>query len=69
MEWKLWNSIPFAQSSYLPSHPGIYIVVDVEEEVWYVGKSINLNARWNGKQIKQSYFQRKSNITTGILSL
>jgi hypothetical protein len=49
MEWTLWNSIPFAQRSHLPSHPGIYIVVDVEEEVWYVGKSINLNARWNGK--------------------
>lgn len=49
MEWKLWNSIPFAQRSHLPSHSGIYIVVDIEEEVWYVGKSINLNARWNGK--------------------
>jgi len=49
MEWKSWSSIPLAQRQQLPNKSGIYVIVDAEAEVWYVGKSINLNARWNGR--------------------
>ncbi|NJK40008.1 MAG: GIY-YIG nuclease family protein [Oscillatoriales cyanobacterium RM2_1_1] len=49
MEWKSWASLPLTQREQLPRQPGIYIVVDAEEQIWYVGKSVNLNARWNGK--------------------
>lgn len=50
MEWKSWLSLPLEQRAQLPIQPGIYIIVDAEDEVWYVGRSTNLNARWNGKQ-------------------
>lgn len=49
MEWKSWKSTPLTQRIQLPTQPGIYVVVDMNEEVWYVGKSINLNTRWQGK--------------------
>ncbi|CAC5340484.1 MULTISPECIES: GIY-YIG nuclease family protein [Planktothrix] len=49
MEWKSWSSLPLKQREQLPPQPGIYVVVDAEQEVWYVGRSININARWNGR--------------------
>jgi len=49
MEWKQWLNVPLTQRSQLPNQSGIYIVVDAEEQVWYVGRATNLNARWNGK--------------------
>ncbi len=49
MEWKSWSSVSFTQRTQLLPQPGIYVVVDAEDQVWYVGQSINLNARWNGK--------------------
>jgi len=49
MEWKSWANTPFAQRDQLPAQAGIYVVVDAEDQVWYVGKSINLQARWSGK--------------------
>lgn len=49
MEWKQWPGLPLAERHNLPCHPGIYVVVDSEDQVWYVGLSTNLNTRWNGK--------------------
>lgn len=49
MEWKLWPSLPLTERTQLPAQPGIYAVVDAKEQVWYVGRATNLNARWNGK--------------------
>lgn len=49
MEWKTWSNLSLTRRELLPSQPGIYVVVDAEEQVWYVGRSVNLNARWNGK--------------------
>ncbi|HEY9661411.1 MAG TPA: GIY-YIG nuclease family protein, partial [Allocoleopsis sp.] len=49
MEWKSWSSLPLTQRERLPAQSGIYVVVDAEEQIWYVGRSVNLNARWNGK--------------------
>lgn len=50
MEWKSWLNLPLAQRAQLPRQPGIYVIADAEDQVWYVGRSVNLNARWNGKQ-------------------
>ena len=49
MEWEQWPDLPLSQRAALPTHPGIYVVVDAENQVWYVGLSRNLNARWNGR--------------------
>ncbi len=49
MEWKAWSSLPLKQREQLPTKPGIYVVVDAEEQVWYVGQSVNLNARWKAR--------------------
>lgn len=49
MEWKAWSSLPLTQREQLPTKPGIYVVVDAEEQVWYVGQSVNLNARWKAR--------------------
>lgn len=49
MEWKEWSSLLLTQRAQLPNHPGIYVITDLAEQVWYVGKSANLNNRWRGK--------------------
>ena len=49
MEWKEWSNLPLTQRDQLPNHPGIYVITDLAEQVWYVGKSANLNNRWRGK--------------------
>jgi hypothetical protein len=49
MEWKFWPIIPLKDRANLPAQPGIYVVVDTEDEVWYVGLSVNIKVRWNGK--------------------
>lgn len=49
MEWKTWSNLPLSQRDSLPDLSGIYVVVDAEDEVWYVGQSINIQKRWQGK--------------------
>lgn len=49
MEWKSWSCLPLKHRDQLPRYPGIYVVVDAEDQVWYVGQSVNLYTRWNGK--------------------
>ena len=49
MEWKEWSNLSLTQREQLPNHPGIYVITDLAEQVWYVGKSANLNNRWRGK--------------------
>lgn len=49
MEWQNWPSLPFLERDQLPSEPGIYVVVDSENFVWYVGKASNLQNRWIGR--------------------
>lgn len=48
MEWEQWSCLDLTQRAQLPAQPGIYVVVDAEAQVWYVGQSVNLNTRWNG---------------------
>lgn len=49
VDWKYWPGLWLAQRQQLPLQSGIYVVVDVEGQVWYVGLSKNINSRWNGK--------------------
>lgn len=49
MEWKEWLSLPFKERHNLPSISGIYVVVDYNDNVWYVGQAVNLNSRWIGR--------------------
>lgn len=48
MEWKEWSSVAFKQREMLPKQSGIYVIVDNTEEVWYVGRAMNINSRWRG---------------------
>jgi hypothetical protein len=74
MEWKSWSNLLLTQREQLPAQPGIYVVVDAEEQVWYVGKSVNLNMRWNGKghhrykQLNRSNKQRAYKIYWHLFS-
>lgn len=49
MEWQNWSSLPFLDRDQLPSEPAIYVIVDSENFVWYVGKASNLQNRWMGR--------------------
>jgi hypothetical protein len=49
MEWQHWSSVCFVDRDQLPSEPGLYVVVDSENFVWYVGKASNLQNRWTGR--------------------
>lgn len=43
------NNCPLEnRSNKLPSTAGIYAVVDGRGHAWYIGKSVNLNNRWQG---------------------
>jgi hypothetical protein len=49
MEWKSWSNVSFNERHLLPSSSGIYVVVDSNDCVWYVGQAANLKNRWAGK--------------------
>ena len=48
MEWQQWDSLAFADRKQLPTAPGIYVVADESDFVWYVGQATNLQSRWIG---------------------
>ncbi|MEA5447636.1 GIY-YIG nuclease family protein [Leptolyngbya sp. CCNP1308] len=49
MEWQDWKCVDFLERGRLPAESGIYVVVDSENFVWYVGKARNLQNRWLGR--------------------
>lgn len=49
MEWQGWENVTFLDRNQLPAKSGIYVVVDSESFVWYVGKAKNLQNRWLGR--------------------
>lgn len=49
MEWKNWASVAFSERNLLPSCSGIYIIIDANDCVWYVGQAANLKNRWMGR--------------------
>jgi hypothetical protein len=42
-----WQQLSLSRRQHLPSTGGLYAVVDMWGNILYVGKSNNLNARWN----------------------
>ena len=68
MEWKEWSCCSFKERRNLPSISGIYVVVDCNDNVWYVGQAGNLNSRWMGRghhrnaQLSRSNGKRNFNI-------
>jgi hypothetical protein len=49
MEWKTWPYVLFTERQHLPSDSGIYVVVDSQDFVWYVGQAKDLKNRWMGR--------------------
>jgi GIY-YIG catalytic domain len=49
MEWKNWQHVRFSDRESLPICSGIYVITDMNENVWYVGKATDLRKRWIGK--------------------
>ena len=49
MEWKNWEHISLQLKDRLPSYSGIYVVVDKNNYVWYVGQAKDIHSRWQGK--------------------
>jgi predicted GIY-YIG superfamily endonuclease len=41
-------SLPLTQSNQLPQHSAIYFAINAEFQVLYIGKALNLQARWKG---------------------
>jgi len=48
-EWRSWANVSLSERHHLPGKPGIYIVADNKDFVWYVGKANNLQSRWLGR--------------------
>ena len=46
--FKGWSVLDLENRAHLPEQPGLYAVLDNNGHAWYVGKSVNLNARWAG---------------------
>jgi hypothetical protein len=49
VEWKSWPSVSLSDRHLLPACPGIYVVADANDCIWYVGQAINLQSRWLGR--------------------
>ncbi|MEM9137278.1 MAG: GIY-YIG nuclease family protein [Cyanobacteria bacterium P01_F01_bin.42] len=49
MDWTHWPHVSFHNRSRLPEIPGIYVIADINQFVWYVGQAKNLRSRWTGK--------------------
>lgn len=49
MEWQQWSSVLLCDRHLLPNRPGIYVVADKNQFVWYVGQAVNLQSRWLGR--------------------
>ena len=43
-----WASVPLEDRRQLPQKPGVYAVIK-RKKIYYIGVSINLNRRWQGK--------------------
>ncbi|HEY9877629.1 MAG TPA: hypothetical protein V6D29_04190 [Leptolyngbyaceae cyanobacterium] len=43
MEWKDWPGVAFGERDQLPAASGIYLVVDSQNFIWYVGKTTSLS--------------------------
>ncbi|GAB4523574.1 MAG: hypothetical protein Tsb0014_01260 [Pleurocapsa sp.] len=51
------DNVELTNKNLLPEYSGIYYVVDEQQVVWYIGRSINLRARWNNEKPHHRYSQ------------
>ncbi|MGB3206984.1 MAG: GIY-YIG nuclease family protein, partial [Crinalium sp.] len=59
-------NVPLQAKQLLPEYSGIYYVLDETNNVWYIGKSKNIQKRWQGKahhRIYQLSAQKKKHFT------
>ncbi len=60
------SKISLSMKHLLPEYSGIYYVLDENNHIWYIGKTKNLNKRWQGKahhRIDQLESQKKRYFT------
>lgn len=51
------ENVELNRKHLLPDCSGIYYVIDLEKTIWYIGRSIDLNRRWNGEKTHHRYEQ------------
>jgi hypothetical protein len=51
------ENIELDRKDCLPNCSGIYYVIDSTKTIWYIGRSVNINRRWNGEKIHHRYEQ------------
>jgi hypothetical protein len=51
------ENIELDRKHCLPNCSGIYYVIDSAKTIWYIGRSVNINRRWNGEKIHHRYEQ------------
>lgn len=51
------SCIKLQEKHLLPSYSGIYYVIDNQQSIWYIGRSINLQNRWNSVRGHHRYSQ------------
>jgi hypothetical protein len=49
MEWADWQYVSLSNRERLPNASGVYVVVDAQNFVWYVGQAKDLRIRWSGR--------------------
>ena len=51
------DSVELQDKHLLPNCSGIYYVIDNQQIIWYIGRSINLQKRWNSESPHHRYYQ------------
>jgi hypothetical protein len=51
------SNLELERKNYLPDCSGIYYVIDLDKTIWYIGRSVNINRRWNGEKSHHRYEQ------------
>jgi hypothetical protein len=51
------SNLELDRKNYLPDCSGIYYVIDLDKTIWYIGRSVNINRRWNREKSHHRYEQ------------
>jgi hypothetical protein len=51
------DNVKLENKDLLPEYSGIYYVIDSEQIIWYIGRSINLQRRWNNEKPHHLFHQ------------
>jgi len=61
--------IPLAERNTLPKRPGVYIALDAENQVWYVGRARSLHKRWTQSHHRLAALQRVEGVRLAWLEI